>query len=77
MTKITFPNITIDESIKLVEDIYGAMYWDHQEKNKIKAYPLGVDNPVVIEHNEHQKKDTCTCPKILVAEFGCRCGGDK
>ena len=38
MTKITFPDITIDESIKLVEDIYGAMYWDHQEKNKIKWF---------------------------------------
>ena len=73
MTKITFPNITIDESIKLVEDIYGAMYWDHQEKNKIKAYPLGVNNPVVIEHNEHQKKDTCTCEMHDRVYYGCRC----
>ena len=54
MTKITFPDLTINESIKLVEDVYGAMYWNHQEKNKIKAYPLGINNPVVIEHEEEK-----------------------
>jgi len=76
MIKITFPNITIDESIKLVEDIYGVMYWDHQEKNKIKAYPLGVNNPVVIEHNG-PKTNICTCEMHDRVYYGCRCGTEK
>jgi len=49
MVKITFPDITKEKAVKLVESVYGAMYWN-PEKGKTSAYPFTEKNPVVIEH---------------------------
>ncbi len=48
MIKITFPDMTKEEAIELVESRYGVMYWN-PEKGKTSAYPFDVNNPVVIE----------------------------
>jgi len=47
MLKITFPDITKDRAVEIVESIYGVMYWNYEE-GKQSAYPLGANNPVVI-----------------------------
>ena len=54
MVKITFPDIDIREAIELVESVYGVMYWNH-EKGRCMAYPLGVENPVIVEQSPNQE----------------------
>jgi len=49
--KITFPEMTREEAMRLVASVYGTMYWQHVENGVLMAYPLGVYNPVVIEPN--------------------------
>jgi hypothetical protein len=55
--KITFPNMTKEEAVELVENRYGAMYWQLLH-NKKMAYPYDVDKPVIIEFgNDADQKE--------------------
>jgi len=49
--KITFPEMTREKAVRLVESVYGVMYWQHEKNKVMLAYPFGAKNPVVIEPN--------------------------